>query len=140
MDLLTTYKHDSKLQVITVPPLISTNLKITKALDKNFLACYIFTSCYQATASNSVDSSASCAQALSSQTPYKSLKLRNFYGFDDNRMNVSVSCAFNILIQSLLRVNTSRQLDRKQKTINLPKSDKDLQHPLSLHPISHLST
>jgi hypothetical protein len=63
MDLLNSHTHNSELQAITAPPLIST------APAKPFLACRVFTSRSLATASNSGDSSASRAEVLSSQTP-----------------------------------------------------------------------
>jgi hypothetical protein len=60
MDLLITYTHDSELQAITAPPLISIIHKSP--------ACCVFTSRYLATVTNSVDSSASRTQVISSQT------------------------------------------------------------------------
>jgi hypothetical protein len=68
MDLLTTYTHNSELQAITAPSLIST---IHKTPAKPFPACCVFTSYSLSTASNSGDSSASHAEVLSSQPPAK---------------------------------------------------------------------
>jgi hypothetical protein len=73
MDLLTTYKHNSELQVITVPTLISTLYRSLHG--KPSLACCVFTSRSLATASNSDDSSASRTQVLSSQPPMQNLAL-----------------------------------------------------------------
>jgi hypothetical protein len=55
MDLLTTYTHDSEVQVITAPPLISTIHKSSQHPLSIFPACCIFTSRSLATASNSGD-------------------------------------------------------------------------------------
>jgi hypothetical protein len=63
MDLFTDHIHDSELQTITTPSLITT------APSKPFPACCIFISRSLAAASNSDDSSASRAQVLSSQPP-----------------------------------------------------------------------
>jgi hypothetical protein len=68
MDLLTTYTHDWELQAITESPLISTVHKSPQHY-KPFPAYYVITSRSLATASDSGDCSASCAQALSSQPP-----------------------------------------------------------------------
>jgi hypothetical protein len=66
MDLLTTYTHDSELETITVPLLISTFPKSPQhPLSLFFPICCIFISCSLATASNSWDSSALRAQVLS---------------------------------------------------------------------------
>jgi hypothetical protein len=69
INLLTAYTHNSELQAITAPPLIST------ALAKSFPACCVFTIRSLATATNSGDSSASRAQVLSSRTP-----VQNWFG------------------------------------------------------------
>jgi hypothetical protein len=63
MDLMNTYTHDSKLQAITAPPLITT------ATAKPFPACYVTIIRCLATASNSGDSSASRIHDISSQPP-----------------------------------------------------------------------
>jgi hypothetical protein len=63
LDLLTTYTHDSELQAITAPPLISKIHKSPQHL-LSFPACCVITSRSLATASNSGDSSASGAQVL----------------------------------------------------------------------------
>jgi hypothetical protein len=69
LDLLTTYTHDSELQAITTPPLITT------AHAKPFPACFIFFGPSLTTASNSGYSSASRAQVLSSQPPMQNSTL-----------------------------------------------------------------
>jgi hypothetical protein len=69
MDLLITLTHDSELQVITEPPLISTIYKSPRHSDMPFPACNVFTRRSLVTTSNSGDSSASLAQDLSSQIP-----------------------------------------------------------------------
>jgi hypothetical protein len=67
MDLPTSYTHDSELQSVIAPPLIST---IHKSAPVNpFPACFVFTSRFQKTSSNSGDSSASRVQVLFSQPP-----------------------------------------------------------------------
>jgi hypothetical protein len=79
MDLLTTYTHDSELQVIKAPPLNSTTRKSPTPPAKPFPACCVFTSRSLTTDSNSGDSSASRPQLLSSQSPVQnSLKPDNF--------------------------------------------------------------
>jgi hypothetical protein len=69
MDLLTTYTHDSELQAITAPPLISPIHKSPQYLLSLLPACCVLTSRSLATASNSGDSSVSRSQVLSSQLP-----------------------------------------------------------------------
>jgi hypothetical protein len=59
MDLLTTYTHDSELQAITAPLLISTIHQSPQHPLSLFPACCVFTSRSLVTASNSGDSSAS---------------------------------------------------------------------------------
>jgi hypothetical protein len=59
LDFLISYIHDSELQAITEPSLITT------VLAKSLPACYVVTSRSLATASNSVNSSALRAQVLS---------------------------------------------------------------------------
>jgi hypothetical protein len=66
MDLLTTYTHHSGIQVITAPPLISTDHKSLHV--KSSPACSV-NSRSLTTASNGGDSSASRSQVLSSQPP-----------------------------------------------------------------------
>jgi hypothetical protein len=66
MDLLTTYTHDSELQVITSPTINLHSSQITTATAKPFPG---FISRSPATASNSAVSSASRAQVLFSQPP-----------------------------------------------------------------------
>jgi hypothetical protein len=66
MDLLTTYTHDSELQAITAPPLISTIHKSPQHPLSLFLGCYMLP---LTIASNSGDASASRAQILFSQPP-----------------------------------------------------------------------
>jgi hypothetical protein len=62
MDLLTAYTHDSELQAIIAPPLIST---IHKSLhDKSSLTCSVFTSRCLVTVLNNGDSSASVLTSL----------------------------------------------------------------------------
>jgi hypothetical protein len=58
MELLTTYTHDSDLQAVTAPPVITT------APTKSSPACCVFISRSLETASNNTDSSASYAQVL----------------------------------------------------------------------------
>jgi hypothetical protein len=67
IDLLTNYTHNSDLQVITVPSLIST--QITTAPARPSPACSVSDSCSLARASNTGDFSASRTQVLSSQLP-----------------------------------------------------------------------
>jgi hypothetical protein len=67
MNLLTTYTHDSELQTITAPPLISTIHKSPQHPLSLFQPA-VFTSRSLATASNSGDLSGSRAQVLFSQT------------------------------------------------------------------------
>jgi hypothetical protein len=67
MDLSTTYTHDSELQAITAPPLLSTIYKSPQHLLSLFPGCCVFISRSLATASNNGDSSASRAQVFSSQ-------------------------------------------------------------------------
>jgi hypothetical protein len=62
MDLLTTYTHDSELQVITALSLISTLYKSPQHPLSLFAACCVFISCYVAATSNSGDFSAPCPQ------------------------------------------------------------------------------
>jgi hypothetical protein len=64
LDILTTYTHDSELQVITAPALISTLFQITTVPSMSF-PVYVFTSRSLATASNNGDPSASRAHVLS---------------------------------------------------------------------------
>lgn len=66
---MTTYMHDSELQAVTLPPLVSTIHKSQQHPLSCFPACCIFTSPSLATASDSGDSSASRTQVLSSQPP-----------------------------------------------------------------------
>jgi hypothetical protein len=61
--------HDSELQAITAPPLISTIHKSPQRSVILFPACVVFTNRSLATSSNIRDSSASRAQVLSSQPP-----------------------------------------------------------------------
>jgi hypothetical protein len=68
MDLKNTYTHDSELQEIRAPPIISTIHKSPQHQLSLFSACCLI-SRYLATASNSRDSSASRAKVLSSQPP-----------------------------------------------------------------------
>jgi hypothetical protein len=70
-DLLTSYRHDSELQTITAPPLISTIYKSPQHPLRLFAACCVLTSHSLAKASNSGDSSASRAEVVSSQPPVK---------------------------------------------------------------------
>jgi hypothetical protein len=69
MDLLTTYAHQSELQVITALSLISTLYKSLQHRLNLFPACRVFISLSLATASNSGDSSASRVQVILSQPP-----------------------------------------------------------------------
>jgi hypothetical protein len=62
MDLLITCTHDSELQVITAPPLISTLYKSLHA--KSFPTCSVFASRSLATVYNSGDSSACVLASL----------------------------------------------------------------------------
>jgi hypothetical protein len=64
MNLLTTYTHNSEWQTLTVLPLITANSQITTAPAKPFPVSCVFTSRSLATAFNSGDSSASCAQVV----------------------------------------------------------------------------
>jgi hypothetical protein len=64
MELLTTYIHHSKLQVITAPLLISTIHRSSQNPLNLFPACYVFNSRSLTMASNSGDSSASCAHVV----------------------------------------------------------------------------
>jgi hypothetical protein len=66
MDLLTTYTHNSELQAITAPPLISTIHKTPQHPAEPF-SRLLFTNRCLATNYNSGDFSASCAQVLSFQ-------------------------------------------------------------------------
>jgi hypothetical protein len=69
MDLLTTYAHNSELQVITALSLISTIHRSPQHSLSLSLACCVLTNRSLAMASNSGDSSASCSQVLSSHLP-----------------------------------------------------------------------
>jgi hypothetical protein len=69
LDLLSTYTHDSELQVITALSLISTLYKSPKHPLNLFSVCHVFVSRSLGAASNSGDSSSSRAQAVSSQPP-----------------------------------------------------------------------
>jgi hypothetical protein len=69
LDLMTTYTHDSELQAITEPPLISTIHKSPQHPLSLFQPAVVFISRSLATASNSGDYSASRAQVSSSQPP-----------------------------------------------------------------------
>jgi hypothetical protein len=64
-----TNTHNSELQVITAPPLISTTYKSLQHPLSLFPACSVFISHSLATACNRGDSSAPRAQVLSSQPP-----------------------------------------------------------------------
>jgi hypothetical protein len=68
MDLLNTYTHDSKLQIITALSLISTLYKWPQH-PLSLSPAYVFISRSLGTASNSGDSSTSRAQVLSLQPP-----------------------------------------------------------------------
>jgi hypothetical protein len=83
MELLTTYTHDSELQVITAPPLIST-IHRSPHQPLGLFQPAVFTSRSLATASNSGDSSASRAQVFSSQPPVQ------------NSAELTLSLAYNI--------------------------------------------
>jgi hypothetical protein len=76
MDLLTTYKHRLQLHVITVLSLIYTLYKSPQHPLSHFPACCVFISRSMVTASNSGDSSASCAQVLSSQPSVQNWTLK----------------------------------------------------------------
>jgi hypothetical protein len=78
MYLLTTYTHDLELQSITAPPLISTIQKSPQHPLNLFATCRVFTSRSLATASNSVDSSASRVQVLCSQPPVQNCPWTDF--------------------------------------------------------------
>jgi hypothetical protein len=69
IDIFTASAHDSELQVTTALSLISTLYKSPQHPLSLFPACCISTSRSLAISSNSGDSSASCAQVLSSQPP-----------------------------------------------------------------------
>jgi hypothetical protein len=76
MYLLTTYTHDSELQVITEPQLIFALYKSPQQ-PLTFPACCVLTNCSMATASNSGDSSASRPQVPLSQAPLKNSSTAN---------------------------------------------------------------
>jgi hypothetical protein len=103
MDLLVTYTHDSELQAITVPPLISM-IQITTAFTKPFPACCVFTSRSLARASNSGDSSASCAQVLSSQTTIQN-SLGHSSCLQDNHVENTISNSTSV-VQRFVAVGT----------------------------------
>jgi hypothetical protein len=67
--LLATYAHDSEMQAITAPSLISTIHKSPQHPLSLFPTCCVFISHSLATASNSGDSSTSHSQVFSSQPP-----------------------------------------------------------------------
>jgi hypothetical protein len=75
---LVTYIHDSELQAITPPTLISTIHKSLQHPLNLFPVCCVFTSRSPTTASNNVDSSSSCAQVLSSQPPVQNCLTTEF--------------------------------------------------------------
>jgi hypothetical protein len=77
MDLLATYTHDSELQAITAPPLISTIHKSPQHPLSLFQPA-VFTSRSLATASNSGDFLASSSQVLSSQPPVQNCLTTDF--------------------------------------------------------------
>jgi hypothetical protein len=68
LDLLTTYAHDSELQIITASLLISTIHKLPQQ-PPSFSILLCLHQPFLATASNSGDSSSSWSQVLSSQPP-----------------------------------------------------------------------
>jgi hypothetical protein len=75
MDLLITYIHNSELQVITAPSLLSIIRKWLQHPLSIFQACYVVISRSLATAANSGNSSASRAHIRYSQPPVRKSNL-----------------------------------------------------------------
>jgi hypothetical protein len=102
IDLLTTYTHHSELQVITALSLISTLYKSPTEPTNPFPACCVI-SCSLGTASNCGDSSVSCSQVLSSQTPVQNMQnstlscqLPGWWPFHTNLLVISSQADFQL--------------------------------------------
>jgi hypothetical protein len=99
---LTTYTHDSELQAITAPPLISTIHQSPQHPLSRFPACCVFISRSLAAASASGDSSASRALVLSSQTP-----VQNWLGRPNCLPCNPVSNSVSVAARQFVAVGTS---------------------------------
>jgi hypothetical protein len=110
MDLLTTSTHGSELQVITALPLICT---VYKSLHpKSSPACSVFTSRCLVTTLNSWDSSASCAQVLTSLPSVRNSThnwLSGWRPFHTNLLDFSSQADFQLNVLDTDHIeNTSR--------------------------------